>query len=89
VATEQFTVVKGRESLAAFEPSPYKHRYFCSGCGSPIYSHGQKGQHYVSVRCGTFESDPGVRPSYHAYVASKAAWVELCDDMPQVPEAVA
>jgi len=89
VATEQFKVVAGRESLSAFESSPNKHRYFCSSCGSPIYSHGQRTQHYVSVRCGTLENDPVIRPSYHAYVASKAAWVSICDELPQMPEAIA
>ena len=88
VATEDFAVVSGRENMSAFESSPNKHRYFCSTCGSPIYSHSQKTQHYVSVRAGTLENDPGVRPSYHAYVASKAVWVSICDEVPQIPEAI-
>lgn len=87
VATERFKVVAGLEDLSAFESSPNKHRYFCSNCGSPIYSHGQKTQHYVSVRCGTLKNDPGIRPSYHAYVASKAPWVSICDELLQFPEA--
>ena len=69
-----------------FESSPQKFRHFCSTCGSPIYSHGEKTKHVVAVRCGTLKQDPGMRPSYHAFVASKAAWVDICDDMPQFDE---
>lgn len=87
VATPNFRIVAGQISLGAFESSPSKFRYFCSGCGSPIYSHGEKTKEYVSVRSGTLHSDPGVRPAYHAYAASKAAWVNICDDIPQFPEA--
>jgi len=30
--------------------------------------------------------DPGVRVAYHAFVASKAPWVDIHDDWPQFPE---
>jgi len=86
VRTEDLRIVAGRDSLAAFESSPSKHRYFCSGCGSPIYSHGEATKHIVSVRCGTLDDDPGVRPAVHGYVASKAAWYEIRDDLPRTPE---
>ena len=87
VATEDFKVTSGQESLGAFESSPSKHRFFCSGCGSPLYSHGQKTLHYVSVRSGTLDDDPGIRPSFHAYVASKAPWVAISDELPQFLQA--
>ena len=29
-------ITSGKDKLSAFESSPGKHRYFCSGCGSPI-----------------------------------------------------
>lgn len=35
----------------------------------------------MSVRCGTLNGDPGIRPSYHAFVASKVPWVEICDGL--------
>ena len=38
-----------------------------SGCGSPIYSHGENRKHIVSVRCGTLDEDLPLRPSVHAY----------------------
>ena len=73
--------------LEAFESSPGKRRYFCSTCGSPIYSHGQSTKNFVSLRSGTLVDDPGIRPSYHAYVAFKAPWVTIDDGLLQYPEA--
>jgi len=78
-----FRLVAGRENLTAYESSPRKFRYFCASCGSPIYSHGEKTKQIVSVRSGTLGQDPGLRVSYHAFTGSKAAWVEIRDDLPQ------
>lgn len=81
---EAFAIVAGHERLGAFESSPNKRRYFCAGCGSPIYSHGE-GTPFVSVRCGTLDGDPSSRPSLHYYVGSKAAWDAIEDALPQLP----
>ena len=86
VRTEDFVIVAGRESLASWESSPGKRRHFCSGCGSPIYSHGGGTKHIVSVRCGTLDSELPLNPSVHAFVASKANWVEITDGLPQHAE---
>ena len=87
VSTPSFEVTAGAVSLIAYESSPGRYRHFCSSCGSPIYSHGQNTNDYVSVRCGTLHDDPGLRPSFHIYVASKAPWVSITDELPQFPEA--
>jgi hypothetical protein len=87
VSTPNFKVTAGAASLVDYESSPGTHRCFCSRCGSPIYSHRQKTSHYVSVRCGTLRDDPGLRPSFHIYVASRAPWVSITDELPQFPEA--
>ena len=86
---DDLTIVAGADALAAFESSPRKHRHFCSTCGSPIYSRGEKTWDVVSIRCGTLDDDPGLRPAVHAYVASQAPWYEIGDDLPQKPESFA
>ena len=86
VATDAFAIIEGREKLSSYESSPAKRRWFCAQCGSPIYSHSDATSHVVSVRCGTLHCDPGVRPAWHAYVAAKATWTEICDGLPQMPE---
>jgi hypothetical protein len=36
--------------------------------------------------CGTLDEDLPLPPSVHAFVASKANWIEITDDLPQHPE---
>ena len=86
VQKEHLVFTTGEKAISSWESSPGKRRYFCSGCGSPLYSHGEKTKHIVSVRCGSLDGDLTLRPSVHAFVASKANWVEITDDLPQHPE---
>jgi hypothetical protein len=86
VRKEDFAIVAGEEMLSSFESSPRLGRFFCSGCGSPIYSHGDRYKHIVALRCGTLDSELPLRPSVHAFVASKADWVEITDGLPQHAE---
>lgn len=86
VDADKFRITAGGESLSRFESSPQKFRHFCAKCGSPIYSQGEKTKHVVSVRSGTLKQDPGLRPAYHAFAASKAAWDAIHDGMPQFEE---
>ena len=85
VDADGFEVVEGRALLAAFESSPAKHRHFCSRCGSPIYSQAEATRQLVSVRSGTLDGDPGIRPSLHSWVASKPPWTEIHDGLRQLP----
>ena len=86
VDADKFRITAGGNAVASWESSPQKFRHFCSACGSPIYSQGEKTKHVVSVRSGTLKQDPGLRVAYHAFVASKAPWVEIRDDCPQFGE---
>lgn len=86
VDTGKFRITAGEDALTGFESSPQKFRYFCSGCGSPIYSQGEKTKQIVSVRCGTLKQDPGLRVAYHAFAGSRAAWDGIHDDLPQFEE---
>jgi hypothetical protein len=85
VLASEFEIVAGSERLSSYESSPRKQRWFCSSCGSPIYSQAEDTRQIVSVRCGTLDGDPGIRPSAHAWTASKAPWTEICDGLPQRP----
>jgi hypothetical protein len=89
VRAKDFVLISGQETLKAFESSPNKYRHFCGSCGSPIYSQAEKTKQIISVRCGTLNEDPSIRPSVHAYVASKAPWHEITDGLPQKAESFA
>ena len=86
VATSDFHISHGLDRLASVASSPGKKRYFCSGCGSPIYSQYDNAMDTVYVRIGTIDDDSGLSPDVHIHVASKAPWYEIGDDLPQLQE---
>ncbi len=61
---------------------PDAHDAHCGRCGSLLFSVVRDGA-YVHVALGTLEDAPGIRPSYHIFVGSKAPWYEITDDLPQ------
>ena len=40
----------------------------------------------IWIAAGTFDDDPGIRPTSHIWVDSKAPWFEITDDLKQYPE---
>lgn len=87
VAAEDFSIVAGQSLLKAFESSPGERRHFCSACGSPIHGTARSRSGVVSVRCGSLDDAPGVRPALHIYVQHKAPWSGIHDRLDQYPEA--
>lgn len=71
----------GVEHLVSWQSSPEMVRSFCGTCGSvaPLSS----SQGMVFVPAGNFDTDPGARALAHIFVASKAPWYEIHDDLPQ------
>ncbi|MFT5220051.1 MAG: hypothetical protein ACI9LO_000590 [Planctomycetota bacterium] len=57
---------------------------FCRECGSSLGGTDQG--NITSVTLGTVEGDPGIKPTTHIFVGSKAAWVEIQDDLAQFEE---
>lgn len=70
----------GENEVRIFESSPDIGRAFCPRCGSTLgaVDHGQLSW----VTLGTVDGDPGVRPQAHIFVASKAPWDQITDDLP-------
>ncbi len=79
-------VVSGESSVSFHESSAGNRRHFCSKCGSPLFKHFPEPPTLMTVRAGTLDSDPGVRPSGHIWVSEKAPWYEIADGLPQHPE---
>jgi hypothetical protein len=59
----------------------------CRLCGSLLYSVVRDGA-FVHVALGSLLDDPGIRPSRHIFVGSKAPWFTITDDLPQYAEHV-
>ncbi len=78
--SEGYRLVRGDECIASYESSPGFHRPFCSRCGSPLPIEPPDGN-FIVMPAGSLEGDPGLRPSMHVFVADKAAWDEITDDL--------
>jgi hypothetical protein len=86
VAASDFVVIEGESALKAFDSSPGVHRLFCSSCGSPIISRRDAMPDVVRLRLGTLDTPLPTPPTAHYFVASKAEWYEIHDDLPQFVE---
>jgi hypothetical protein len=80
VPREGFRLLQGEELIRVFRPENGTVRAFCSVCGSSLFGGTWPVGDEVSVRFGALDGDPGIRPQYHSYVASRAPWDELPDD---------
>ena len=85
VRIKDFKWVQGEELVKYFESSPGFRRGFCSVCGSPIVNRPDRTPE-LGIALGGLDDDPGVRPERHFFVASKAPWFEITDDLPQHAE---
>ena len=84
IEREKLELVDGGDNLLIVgEPTLNDTR--CATCGSLLYSVVRDGA-YVHVAMGSLTDDPGIRPTEHIFVGSKAPWFEITDDLPQNEE---
>jgi len=88
IAPGSLRVISGQNLIQAYRPPDGFAKVFCTHCGGALWSQSQKDADIVSVRMGTFDADPGIRPSYRQYVAYAAPWEPIPEDgLPRFPEA--
>jgi hypothetical protein len=85
VATADFRLLSGEDSLRVYESSPGKERVFCGTCGSPILSRLTAHPERIRLRAGSLDAPVGAPLAFHFYVASKADWWPIDDDLEQYP----
>jgi hypothetical protein len=87
VARERFHLVAGEELIRVWAPDDGgAAKVFCVRCGSSLFGGDWPDGDEVSVRLGALDGDPEIRPQYHSFVDSRAAWDELPDDgLPRYP----
>jgi hypothetical protein len=81
VNISDFKWVEGEELVTYYRSSPEFQRGFCRVCGSPIVNTSARPEFGIAL--GTLDDDPGLRPERHIFVANKAPWFEITDDLPQ------
>ena len=87
LAPGSFRLVAGEEHVRAWAPEGGYEKAFCGLCGSALFSRAPESAEPGGVRLGSLDSDPGVRPQWHQFVAYAAPWEPLPDDgLPRYPE---
>ena len=77
---------KGKELIKVYGKGEGAVKAFCSNCGSSLFGGDWPDGPQVSIRMGAFDVDPGIRPQFHTFVADRAPWDTITDDLPQYPE---
>jgi hypothetical protein len=80
IAPGSLRITRGEDAIRAFVPDSGAEKLFCSECGGALWSRAANDPEAISIRLGAFDDDPGVRPSYHQFVAYAAPWEPLPDD---------
>ena len=83
INTADFSITAGKNSLSAFSFKPGRNRYFCSKCGSPVYSANADEPSRLRIRLGILDSAINERPISHNFVTSKANWEDLDANLPR------
>ena len=84
IEREKLQIVEGADTLLVWGDDDANHTR-CGICGSLLYSVVRDGA-YVHVALGSLIDDPTIRPSEHIFVASKASWFDITDELPQAAE---
>jgi hypothetical protein len=82
VAPNNFEVTKGNDLMKPYREEGFADRYFCSHCGSSVYTDGVE-VYYLGA--GVLQ-DVKLKPAWHIQVANKEPWDEIGDDAPQFAE---
>jgi hypothetical protein len=84
IEREQLELTAGSDQLLVFGEDDGNNTR-CAVCGSLLFSVVREGR-YVHVALGSLVDAPGIEPSGHIFVGSKAPWFEITDDLPQFEE---
>jgi hypothetical protein len=86
-APGSFRIVQGEDRVGTWKPDGGFEKCFCRDCGSALFSRNPDRPEQIGVRLGAIDGDPGVRPSFHQFVAYAAPWEPIPDDgLPRHPE---
>ena len=74
-------LVQGEELVRGWRhPDGGMEKCFCAECGAHLFSRDPDSKIPRGVRMSAFDRDPGVRPSFRAFVAYAAPWEPIPDD---------
>jgi hypothetical protein len=84
-----FRLLEGEELIGSWlPPTGGFEKCFCRECGAHLFSRNPADPTQMSIRMAAFDGDPGVRASWHAFVAYAPPWDPVPDDgLPRFDEA--
>jgi hypothetical protein len=84
-APGSFRITSGTERLRAWKPPDGGgEKWFCGECGSALFGFNPNHPESIGIRMGTFDDDPGIRPSVRQFVAFAAPWDPIpADGLPR------
>jgi len=76
--------VRGEDRLVTYRHADAKFfgHTFCRVCGSSMPRR-DEARGWTVVPMGSFDDDPGFKPTAHIHVDSKAPWEDIADDLPR------
>lgn len=80
VPREAFRLLAGADLIRVYRPGEGMVKAFCSACGSSLFGGRWPDGREVSIRLGTLDDDPGIRPQFHNFCADAPAWLPVPDD---------
>jgi hypothetical protein len=97
IECHKLTLTQGEAALLIYGDARAAHDVHCKHCGSLMYSVVRGGVHeavheavhegtFAHVTMGTLTDSPGIRPTAHIFVGSKAPWHTITDSLPQYQE---
>ncbi|EGR0168494.1 GFA family protein [Vibrio alginolyticus] len=81
IALDKLLIIQGKEDIQTYQKSENTMLCFCRHCGSSLYS--KKNNGIVNIRLGILDDTPSHKPDFHIFVASKALWLEISDNVTQ------
>jgi hypothetical protein len=79
-------LISGDDVIREYESSPGKFRSFCTNCGSPIFAYLARSSDVIRIRLGSLDTSFDGRPKAHTFLADKAEWEPILDDLPRFEE---
>ena len=86
VPREQFSLKQGSQLIRVYGQGEGAVKAFCLCCGSSLFGGDWPMGAEVSIRMGSLDDDPGIRPQFHTFVSDRAPWDEITDELPQYAE---
>ena len=86
VPRDKFRYLSGENNLKTYASSADNDRVFCSICGSNILVDCKPEPEVLYLAMGVVDGNPDCPPGSHQFMGSKAAWIDIGDDLPQFDE---